>query len=263
MELVQLKSDLFVPTDFGKYHHYYADAEGQKEYTGITSILGVLAKPALIQWAANEAERYIRDHVSYAIPGEDGGYWAIKPSVVEEARTAHARKKDKAAEHGTDAHALVEEWVNWLLQRAEGDPSEVLKYPVHNEKIEPFVKWARENVDHFIFAERRMANRELFVAGTADFACVMKDGKTLMGDFKTSSGIYGIDYWLQVAAYRLLAEGEGDAPYDGSVIVRLGKKGPSDFEVRYLYEYETFRDAFLACLKIYRAQASIKGLTIH
>jgi len=88
-----------------------------------------------------------------------------------------------------------------------------------------------------------------------------EDGKKLMGDFKTSSGIYGIDYWLQVAAYRLLAESEGDDTYDGSVIVRLGKKGPTDFEVKYLYEYETFRDAFLACLKIYRAQDAIKGLT--
>ena len=75
-----------------------------------------------------------------------------------------------------------------------------------------------------------------------------------MADFKTSSGIYGIDYWLQVAAYRMLAEEEGDEPYDGATVVRMGKDG--SFEVKHRFDYETDKEAFMACLTIYRAQAT-------
>lgn len=256
--LVKITEDLFVPSDFSKFHHYYADPEGEKEYSGITSVLGVLAKPQLIPWAARMACDYIREHVEYAIPGQDGGYWAIKPSTVEEARTAHTKKKEAAGTHGTDAHKDVEDYVNWVMAEKDGKPYVDVDLP----NIKPFMEWAVANVDHFLFSERRMSNKALFIAGTADFAYVGKDGKRYMADFKTSSGIYGIDYWLQVAAYRLLAEGEGDAPYDGATIVRLGKKGPSDFEVQYLYDYETYKNAFLACLTLYRAQAAIAGMIV-
>lgn len=255
MNLVKHSDDLFVPEDFGKHHHYYADAEGKKEYTGITTVIGVLAKPALIGWAAKMACESIYDKwTSYH--ADHDGFYDDMPKLLEEAKSAHTKKKEAAGVHGTDAHALVEEWINGALEGKVIVDEKFLP-------IAPFITWATENVDHFLFAERRMAHAGLFLAGTADFAYMGKDGKRYMGDFKTSSGIYGIDYWLQVAAYRLLAEGEGDAPYDGAVIVRLGKKGPEDFEVQYLYEYESMRDAFLACLTLYRAQASIKGLTVH
>ncbi len=256
MNLVRIKDDLYVPEDFAKNHNYYADSEGTKKYTGITTILGVLAKPALIQWAANEAVKYIlaADLEDVGADGTPEFSRSALESACEEARTAHTKKKDKAAEHGTDAHALVEKWILMCIELADGKPM----IGSYHDTIAPFAKWAFENVDHFLFAERRMSDGKLFVAGTADFACVTKDGKKLMGDFKTSSGIYGIDYWLQVAAYRVLAESEGDEPYDGSVIVRLGKKGPADFEVQYRFDYETDREAFLAALTLYRAQGTYK-----
>jgi len=223
-----------------------------KKLTGITTVIGVLAKPALIQWAANEAVKYIfenRERFDEQNPN------SVSLEVVcAEARTAHTKKKDAAAEHGTDAHALVEEYINECMETFGGKPH--TEEPP--ESIGKFVDWAVGNVDHFLFSERQMFNKKLFLAGTADFACVMKDGKKLIGDFKTSSGIFGIDYFLQCAGYKILAEGEGDTPYDGCVIVRLGKKGPSDFEVSYRYDSKTDVEAFMACLTIYRAQATFK-----
>ena len=235
---------------FNKAQHKYM-IDG-KPATGVTTIIGVLAKPALIDWSARMTADYIRENVSYVIAGEDGGFWAIKPSSVEEAKLAHKRKKEAAGEHGTSAHELVEEWINGTMK------GEVLddKY----KPISKFIKWADEEVDHFLFSERQMYNKELFIAGTADFAYIGKDGRRYIADFKTSSGIYGIDYWLQVAAYRFLAEAEGDEKYDGATVVRLGKDGK--FEVQKLYEYETFKDGFLACLSLYRLQASANSLVI-
>lgn len=240
-----------------KTHTYYIDG---KRATGITSIIGVIAKPQLIGWAANCAVDYVKaqglaetflitDHVPPEFAGQQ--FRMVSDRTLEEARTAHAKKKEKAGEHGTDTHKAVEVYITKSIETNSGKPITLTV-----ESIEPFCKWAVENVDHFLFSERKMFDPENFIAGTADFAYVGKDGKRYMGDFKTSSGVYGIDYWLQVAGYRYLAEKEGDKPYDGSTVVRLGKDG--SFEALNRYDYETDKNAFLACLTLYRAQQTYK-----
>lgn len=250
MELTKLNDHLYVPTDFEKSHYYFADAEGKKKYTGITTVIGVLAKPALIGWAAKTAVEFVKENGEY--DGETEEY-TISSKLLEEAKSAHTKKKEAAGTHGTDAHALVEEYINDCIKNHSGRSG--VDYRTEWKQIVPFMEWANENVDHFLFAERRMANKDLFLAGTADFACVLKTGQKLIGDFKTSSGIYGIDYYLQCAGYKILAEGEGDEAYDGCVIARLGKDGL--FEATYNYDTKTAENSFMACLTLYRAQAAL------
>ena len=255
-ELLKLKDDLYVPVDFETNHAYYADAEGTKKYSGITSVIGVLAKPALIPWAARMAADYVSDALREDIQrGYDREYF---DQVILESKSAHTKKKEDAATHGTDAHALVEKYIKNCIEIDDGRPlsmgNDYSGYDDSYETIRPFIEWAADNVDHFLFSERRMSNIDLFIAGTADFGAVMKDGKTLIGDFKTSSGVYGIDYFLQCAAYKLIAEKEGDKPYDGCVIVRFGKDGT--FDVHYRYNNDVDEGAFMACLTLYRAQNS-------
>ena len=255
-----------------KKHVYKLDG---KPMTGVTSVIGVLAKPALIGWAAKMATEYIWEHgetIKVTAENEDDflksflverfaneNYRFVTKEILEQAKSAHTKKKEAAGTHGTDAHALVEKYIGEMLEK-NGGHAHLSVSSIDMEPIQKFVEWAVENVDKFIFSERRMFNKELFVAGTADFAYIGKDGKRYMADFKTSSGIYGIDYWLQVAAYRFLAESSGDEPYDGATIVRLGKDGK--FEVQQVYEYETYKEAFMCCLTLYRAQASIKDLVV-
>lgn len=233
-----------------KTHSYLIDG---KPATGITTIISVLAKPALIGWAARTAVEYLQKLTPDIELGYTSDQWT---RWCEEAKTAHNTKRDSAATHGTDAHALVEKYIKQCMDGNDfGYPITAGYWPEY-KSIESFTRWAEENVDHFLFSERQMFNEEKFIAGTADFGCVMKDGKKLIGDFKTSSGVYGIDYFLQCAGYKFLAEAEGDAPYDGCVIVRLGKKGPKDFDVH--YRYVSDEEAFMACLTLYRAQATYK-----
>ena len=229
--------------------------------TGVTSVIGVLAKPALIQWAANEAIKYVTNQaIPYYGPDDNGDaledHYIITGADLQNGRTAHAKKKDKAATHGTDTHALVENWVGLCLKNNDGKPIFLEGETLVASPIEKFILWANDSVSQFLFSERQMYNEEMFIAGTADFGVIMKDGKKLIGDFKTSSGVYGIDYFLQCAGYKVLAEGEGDEPYDGCVIVRLGKDG--SFDVYYSYDSRIEEEAFRACLTIYRAQATFK-----
>lgn len=240
-----------------KTHSYYID---EKRATGVTTIIGVLAKPALIPWAARMTVEWLRETCEWSQDGlADTRRYSVSEDELEEAKVAHTKKKEAAGEHGTGAHEAVEVWVNECLTKYEGKPVNDFAAD-SDDPILKFKSWAVENIDQFLFSERRMYNKELFIAGTADFAYIGKDGKRYMADFKTSSGIYGIDYWLQVAAYRYLAEAEGDESYDGATIVRLGKDGA--FEVQQLYDYETYKEAFLCCLKLYRAQAALGGMVV-
>lgn len=256
-------------------HKYYLDG---KLMTGVTTCLGVLAKPALIQWAANlgTAEAYQvasamepdrLNALSTAIDVAVMKHGKINARACQEidalfpefkdARTASTKKKEAAGQHGTDTHLLIETYVNKCLD-AGGAPIDDFDSP---EIVQPFVKWSLENVAQFLYSERAMHDPDLFFAGTADFGYVGKDGKRYIGDFKTSSGIYGIDYWLQVSAYRHLAEKEGDTAYDGMTVVRIGKEDGA-FEAHSLYDYEPYRDVFLSCVRIYRMQQGHDGMTV-
>ncbi len=245
-----------------KTHSYFL---GEKRLTGVTSIIGVLAKPALIGWSARVAVEYIENFFAEGVlKAKDITVEALLENdtwkrVCADARTAHTKKKEAAGTHGTDSHILVEEYVKVCLERNSGKPGlyvEMVKFagPKSWGPMMPFIDWSRENVDHFLFSERRMFNKEHWIAGTCDFAYVDKQGRRVVSDFKTSgSGIY-YEMWIQTAAYQLLGEGMGDEKYDYRTIVRLDKKG--EFEVQERHDYETDKDAFLCALKLYRAMGT-------
>jgi hypothetical protein len=262
MQLTKLGEELYVPENFGKYHHYYADAEGTKEYTGITTILGVIAKPALIGWAAKMATEYIRENVAYAIPGEDGGYWAIKPSVVEEARTAHAKKRDTAADKGTELHALVETLVQHWIDKAEGKP---IGMPADwgdeaYKALTPFMLWAGSQNIRFIAAEQRLYSKTHWIAGTCDLV-FEKDGKRYIGDIKTYKKIWDRVPLIQCAGYALMWEEMFNGVYtttkqniDGYCVVCLPKERAFNEAEDVLWSWDTEgdREAFISAARLYR-----------
>lgn len=222
-----------------KAHIYYLEGQEDKPFTGVTSVLGVIAKPALIQWAANMACDYITNN--FPTFEELQKRPTRITEIIKEARTAHKKKKESAGDIGTEVHKTIEEWIKEK------------KEPILNEQgmtmFQNFKKWAEDNNIKFLDSERRLYSETHWLAGTCDFTCEIK-GKKYVGDLKTSSGIYGRDYFAQCAAYRLMLEEMGEKDYHGTIIVRCGKDG--SFEVKESFDYETDRDYFLAALKIYR-----------
>ena len=84
--------------------------DGQR-MTGVTTVLSVIAKPALIGWAANMAVDYVKDYIKVHpdVRGQDQLDKLLV--VVEEARTAHTKAKEKAGDVGTLAHKKIEVWI--------------------------------------------------------------------------------------------------------------------------------------------------------
>lgn len=226
-------------------HVYTLDS---KPLHGVTSVLKVINKPALIQWAVNMADEHIRTNISYAIPGEDGGYWAIKPSVIAEAKVAHRKKKEVAGEAGTDVHAqieaLIKNWIEWNEGYAK------CEYPEHTQ-VNAFVDWAYKNNVKFLASEQKLYSEHYWIAGTADFICDI-DGKRYVGDVKTSSAIYP-EYFIQCSAYAWMATEMGlfkDKGCDGVLIVNVPKRG--GLNVKENYDLKGNFEAFKAALTIHK-----------
>src|SRR3990167_10591638 len=175
-------------------HYYYLDG---KRMTGVTTILGTINKPIFVGWAARMACDYIRKNVAYAIPAEDGGYWAIKPSTVEEAQKAHAQKRDSAADDGTALHSLVEGYIKDCIAQG-GDARAASKEDNEDEEtLGKFIDWAQDNKLRFLASEQKFYSRSMLVAGTADFM-FEKDGKRYVGDIKCKNKIWSREPMFQI-----------------------------------------------------------------
>lgn len=226
-----------------KQHLHQLNVDGKWEnLTGCTTILSVIAKPALIQWSANEAVRHIEENLKDAIQGIID--WS---SLFQEARIAHRKKKEKAGDWGTEIHKEIE---NYIKAKIEGKDYD---YP---EKIKSFVEWVEKNKVIFIESEKNIYSEKLWIGGIVDFVCEI-DGQRWIGDIKISkSGIYPEHFW-QTAGYDLMLQDMGEPEADGYIILNLKENGEF-LEKRSVSNSDNIK-AFKSCLNIYRIKEKIKN----
>lgn len=225
---------------------------GEQRMTGVTTVLGVIAKPMLIGWAANMCADYILEHASKE--GLDSnGVLLVEPQVIEDGRTAHSRKRDRRASEGTDTHALVETYVKSCINSNDGD---AMPFTTTDHQLHQFVHWALENKVKFLESEKVMYHPEWFVGGTTDLLFVL-GGKKYIADIKTSKTVY-YEAHVQMAAYRAMLETMGETDIHGSVIIHLPPSGT--LQTYYHFDLETNLNVFKAALTIYRAKQMYDGM---
>lgn len=229
---------------FDEKKHIYT-LDGKRLY-GVTTVLGVIAKPALIQWAANMAVEYVAEHLPSAIGNRED-----LTAVLKEARVAHRKKKEGAADIGTIIHKVIENWVSKSEEPIKGyDKLTEDEERIVGTAVQNFKDWVWKNEAKILSSEKRLYSEELWVAGTADLVLEIK-GKTYIGDIKTTSGIYDKTPFFQCAGYRKMCEDMDGTKFDGSVIIRLDKK-TGELEEKYSYDYEGDLKGFLACLTLFK-----------
>lgn len=209
-----------------KQHTVYKTRDG-KRVPGATTILGVIAKPALVRWANNLGLQGI-DSTKYV---------------------------DALADIGTLAHAMIledlggepvnrNEWSSQQLDRAENC---ALKWLGLGLRIEP------------IAIEKPLVSELYGYGGTTDLVGTV-DGVLEIVDIKTSKAIYD-DHIYQAAAYRQLAIENG---YDVPKRVRVVQVGRSDDEgdvsqrIATGDELDRYWGVFLAALHLYNAQKAAR-----
>lgn len=233
-------------------HKYTLDG---KPLSGVTTVLGVIAKPMLIQWAATMAVESIKAEIY--------GRSLIPPKfqldeIFARAKSAHRKKKEDAGTKGTEVHAMIE----GEIKDAIGSNGGFMGIPINetvkrsNPQVQNFVDWAIREKVKFLASEKRMYSRSMWTAGTADIVCEI-GGKMYVGDVKTSSGIYP-EAFIQASAYAAMLEEMGDYKgFHGVIIINCRKDG--GFETGTNYDLEGNLKCFKAALTLYRGLNSLKN----
>lgn len=232
-----------VPLVFDDDKHHYT-IEG-RTIDGVTSILKILDKPALIPWAVKMCATYIEENLPVGVPIDE----LQKKQLIDESKKIYRKKSTDAADHGTLLHEWIEKWIKG--QNPEPFTNEILR-----ASADQFVKWATENKVEFKSSERKIYSKEHDYCGTADIFGRI-DGKSFVGDLKTSSGIYD-EMLLQISAYAGAVEEEFGAPSELGVIIRCGKDGSFEVKTWTQEELEAAYKAFLGTLTVYRFLKQLK-----
>jgi hypothetical protein len=237
---------------FDSVKHTY-EANGKIVF-GVTSITGILDKPALVYWSANMGAEFADKTLVPGMVIDE----LNKPAIIDGIKTAFRKRSKEAADIGTAVHKYLEEYLN------AGISGEPLPAMPHNENIKnailAFLEWTKENKVKFIAAERKVYSKKYGYAGTLD-ALAEVNGELCIVDFKTSSGIYP-EMFIQTSAYANAINEEDKTDIKTCYIVRVPKDG-SEFEVQKDDHMELNFESFLGCLTNYKRMMFMKTVEIE
>jgi len=207
-----------------KAHQIYRNKDN-KIVPGVTTILGVLNKPALVKWANN-----------LGLQGIDA-----------------TKYRDEKADIGTLAHAMIQaHCLNKMLDVSEYSKENIDK--AENSLIS-FYSWEKSHRIVPILVEESLVSEKYQYGGQIDLYCEL-DGEKWLVDFKTSKAIYS-EMLHQLAAYNnLLTENGYDV--DGARILRIGRDESEGFEERTVRDINKHFKIFKYCLKLYNLKKELK-----
>jgi hypothetical protein len=182
---------------------------------GVTSILKLLDKPALVQWAANCAVEHITNGYIARLEAGEMPETTQFLALCQEAKTAHRRISKAGIDVGSLVHRFAEQV---LVDRKAVIPSD----PKAAKGAAAFLDWYHSHKIEPIHVERMVFSKTWYYAGTVDFYGRIDDELCVL-DFKTSSGLY-LEMPLQLAAYAVAIIEETGERIDTGWIVRLDKK---------------------------------------
>ena len=181
MEITKLY-DGEVELIFNKGKHTYT-ANGEK-VQGVTGVLGVINKPALVGWAAKMCGEYALANME---PGK--AYDAIEiEDFVTEIKKAHRRASSKAANIGTIAHNYIEGAIKFKLGIHDSPPIKPINEQASNA-IKAYADFAKHYEIEYHASEPKVYSKLHQYAGTLDIDATI-NGKRCIVDLKTSNGIY-------------------------------------------------------------------------
>jgi hypothetical protein len=215
--------------DMLRAHQVYTNAAGER-LPGVTTVLGMLNKPALLPWAWDLGSKGIK---------------------LEAAR-------QQAADIGTIGHALCEAH----LRGMDFDPETVV--PELLAKAETaflnFLEyWDREQLT-VQACELRMVSEVMQVGGTLDILARRTDGRLVLVDLKTSKALYP-EMLVQAATYAAMHTEVSGQEISDVVLVRIPKADDEGLEVRTVGQRTEKVQAFAALAEA-RRQLQRAGMRV-
>ena len=206
-------------------HTVYKLADGRK-VPGVTTIVDILDKPALILWANR-----------LGLQGIDS-----------------SKYRDDKADIGTLAHYMI-------LCYLRGEKPNTSEYSASqiDQAENAFIKfldWSKGKKLEPEFIEVPLVSELHGFGGTPDFAGLI-DGVASLVDFKTGSGIYD-EMPIKLAGYRQLLIDNLFIPAQCHIL-RIGRDDAEGFEHRPYNKLDLHWQVFEHCLEIYRLRKQMKG----
>jgi len=201
-----------------KAHTIYKNQEG-KRLPGATTIIGILAKPALVNWANR-----------LGLEGVDVSKYV-----------------DDLAGVGTLAHELVcKEITGKGVDLSEYSQKDIERA---ENALKSFNSWKKDKDITPVLSEQMLISEKYQFGGAPDLYGKI-NGDHILIDFKTSNAIYD-EHFIQLGAYKILLEESGHK-VDKAIIVRIGRTSDEGFETRELTDLSKYEKIFRLCLEIYK-----------
>lgn len=218
--------------------HYYTIGEDPKFYQGVTGILGVISKFALIPWTAKETALYMQKRVSQFA---HRAYEMDLELLVRRAKKQHRFIKEKAAEVGSYAHSLFDKRIKEGIELEENPYKESFDFWLKNEKLK------------IIAGDLKIGSKTYGYGGSLDAVGVDDNGRLWVIDFKTGKSIWD-SHAYQVGSYaQALMETYGLDQMPEGVIVRFEKDKPQ-FERKEVLNIRDSFNTFLHAKQIFDAE---------
>lgn len=192
---------------------------------GVTTILGAVLAKDLMGWALS----CMADYLKAKLP-------VVTQADLDEAKLESTRRRDSGAGTGTEAHALVENFLKGIADTTTPSPEA-------QKAFNAFREWFLGSKPEVINVEEVIYSKSFKYAGTYD--CMLRiDGKVYLCDLKTTNvsrkapnGVYAENF-LQLGAYafaheeqRLYEESNGGTkllPIEGLLVISAKKNGKLD-----------------------------------
>ena len=201
------------------HQRYYL--ESKKLAPGLTTVLGILNKPALVKWSNNlglsgiNVSSYVDELASIGTLGHQ----MVTDSLVGEV--------PDTSDYSTNQ-----------IDAAENSVLSFLTWEIHNP------------IDKTFWVEKQLVSEIHRFGGTADIYCLCKGSKELI-ELKTGKGIWP-EHLYQVAAQKMLLE-ENDCHVDRCRVLNIPRSEDESFLEHILTDKEIKigQEIFLHCLAIY------------
>ena len=239
-----------------RYYEVTGDPSGTLQLPSVTTVLGIIAKPALVGWAKKISLEKVRAELEMLnAPSQFSQEWI--DNLIEAARKRPDQVRDEASEWGTEAHLRLSDYIEGKRESWESE-SEYMTV------IHGYDQWLEENSLVVDRTEWMVYSPEGY-AGTVDIGGVSKAGVKFIADLKTGSGVYK-EAALQLAAYAKADSEMTLVPVEEAWILHIPRKHPdfsaagsaynknkSSFTAHLLTaeQLEMSAASFLAALRLY------------
>ena len=207
-----------------KGHIRYRNSDN-KIVPGVTTILGVMAKPALM-------------------------YWANKIGLEG---ISVSKYVDILADAGTLAHSMIECYLKEI--DVETDEYSKDNIDMAENAFLKYLEWEKDHKYKLILSEGKLVSDKYNFGGTIDSYFDTGEKKILI-DFKTGKAIYN-EMETQVVAYKMLLEEQG-YNVDECYILRIGRTEEEGFEYKKINNIELHKERFLCCSELYKLNKELK-----